>query len=97
MARNKYDVDEVLEDKFDLNQLKRLLAYLIPYRKRFVSVGFMMLSASAFTMLIPQFFSEGHGRLHPEQGHEGNRILQLFDTACRILQCLQPSLQDQIH
>lgn len=58
MARNKYDVDEVLEDKFDLNQLKRLLAYLIPYRKRFVSVGFMMLSASAFTMLIPQIFQK---------------------------------------
>lgn len=58
MARNKYDVDEVLEDKFDLNQLKRLLAYLIPYRKRFVSVCFMMLSASAFTMLIPQFFQK---------------------------------------
>ena len=58
MARNKYDVDEVLEDKFDLNQLKRLLAYLIPYRKRVVSVGFMMLSASAFTMLIPQFFQK---------------------------------------
>ena len=58
MARNKYDVDEVLENKFDLNQLKRLLAYLIPYRKRFVSVGFMMLSASAFTMLIPQFFQK---------------------------------------
>ena len=29
MARNKYDVDEVLEDKFDLNQLKRLLAYFM--------------------------------------------------------------------
>lgn len=58
MARNKYDVDEVLEDKFDVNQLKRLLAYLIPYRKRFVSVGFMMLSASAFTMLIPHFFQK---------------------------------------
>lgn len=58
MARNKYDVDEVLEDKFDVNQLKRLLAYLIPYRKQFVSVGFMMLSASAFTMLIPQFFQK---------------------------------------
>ena len=51
-------MDEVLEDKFDLNQLKRLLTYLIPYRKRFVSVGFMMLSASAFTMLIPQFFQK---------------------------------------
>lgn len=25
MARNKYDIDEVMEDKFDINQLKRLL------------------------------------------------------------------------
>lgn len=56
MARNKYDVDEVLEDKFDINQLKRLLGYLKPYRKRFASVAVMMLTASAFTMLIPQFF-----------------------------------------
>ena len=24
MARNKYDIDEVMEDKFDINQLKRL-------------------------------------------------------------------------
>lgn len=56
MARNKYDVDEILEDKFDINQLKRLLGYLTPYRKRFTMAAFMMLSASAFTMLIPQFF-----------------------------------------
>ena len=56
MARNKYDVDEILEDKFDINQLKRLLGYLKPYRKRFASVAALMLSASAFTMLIPQFF-----------------------------------------
>ncbi len=58
MARNKYDVDEVLEDKFDINQLKRLLCYLKPYRKRFLSVAFLMLTASAFTMLIPQFFRQ---------------------------------------
>lgn len=56
MARNKYDVDEVLEDKFDMGQLKRLMGYLAPYRKRFASVAVMMLTASAFTMLIPQFF-----------------------------------------
>ena len=93
MARNKYDVDEVLEDKFDLNQLKRLLAYLIPYRKRFVSVGFMMLSASAFTMLIPQFFQKVMDVCIPNKDMKGIA----FYTACRILQCLQPSLQDQIH
>lgn len=56
MARNKYDVDEVLEDKFDINQLKRLMGYLAPYKKRFACVAVLMLTASAATMLIPQFF-----------------------------------------
>lgn len=56
MARNKYDVDEILEDRFDLNQLKRLGGYITPYKKQMASVIFVMLSASALTMLIPQFF-----------------------------------------
>lgn len=56
MARNKYDVDEILEDRFDLNQLKRLGGYITPYKKQMASVIFAMLSASALTMLIPQFF-----------------------------------------
>lgn len=56
MARNKYDVDEILEESFDFEQFKRLMGYLKPYRKRFFSVAVLMLSASAFTMLIPQFF-----------------------------------------
>ena len=74
MARNKYDVDEVLEDKFDVNQLKRLLAYLIPYRKRFVSVGFMMLSASAFYHADSAIFQKVMDVCIPNKGHEGNRI-----------------------
>ncbi len=56
MARNKYDVDEILEESFDFEQFKRLMGYLKPYRKRFLSVALLMLSASASTMLIPQFF-----------------------------------------
>ena len=32
MARNKYDIDEVMEDKFDINQLKRLFTYVRPYK-----------------------------------------------------------------
>ena len=56
MARNKYDVDEVLEDKFDVNQLKRLAKYIGPYKKQMIIVLFLMLSASALGMLIPRFF-----------------------------------------
>lgn len=71
MARNKYDVDEILEDSFDVGQLKRLLGYLKPYRKRFFSVGFMMLSASAFTMLIPQFFQKVMDVCIPQKDMKG--------------------------
>lgn len=56
MARNKYDVDEILEDKFDVNQLKRLTGYIRPYKKQMLVVLFLMLSASALGMLIPKFF-----------------------------------------
>lgn len=55
MARNKYDVDEILEDKFDTNQLKRLGGYLKPYKKQMATVLFLMLTASALGMLIPRF------------------------------------------
>lgn len=56
MARNKYDVDEILEDKFDVSQLKRLAGYIRPYKKQMLVVLFLMLSASALGMLIPKFF-----------------------------------------
>lgn len=55
MARNKYDVDEILEDRFDVKQLKRLAGYMKPYSKKMALVLFLMLSASALGMLIPRF------------------------------------------
>jgi len=55
MARNKYDVDEILEDKFDVNQLKRLAGYIKPYKKQMALVLCLMLSSSALGMLIPKF------------------------------------------
>ncbi len=58
MARNRYDVDEVLEDSFDLNQLKRLAGYISPYKKRMALVIILMLSSSALTMLVPIFFQQ---------------------------------------
>ncbi len=56
MARNRYDMDEVLEDSFDINQLKRLAGYITPYKKQMLLVVALMLSSSALTMLVPIFF-----------------------------------------
>ncbi len=56
MARNRYDVDEVLEDSFDVNQLKRLGRYIIPHKNKMIGVIVLLLSSSALTMMTPIFF-----------------------------------------
>lgn len=55
MARNRYDMDEILEESFDINQLKRLAHYISPYKKRMAGVIFLMLTASALGMVVPIF------------------------------------------
>ncbi len=58
MARNRYDVDEVLEDSFDVKQLKRLARYVSPYKGKMILIIALMLSSSALTMMIPIFFQK---------------------------------------
>ena len=55
MSRNRYDMDEVLEQSFNAGQLKRLAAYIVPYKKRMLGIIFLMLSSSTLTMLVPIF------------------------------------------
>ena len=58
MARNKYDIDETLESKFDLNQLKRLRKYVGNYKKTLITVIVLMLISSALSMLNPLFLKD---------------------------------------
>ena len=67
MARNRYDMDEVLEDSFDVSQLKRLAGYIKPYRKQMALVILLMLSSSALTMLVPIFFQRIMDKSIPEK------------------------------
>ena len=55
MARNKYDVDEVVEQKFDIKQLKRLVDYIRPYKGKMLFVLVIMLSSSGLGMFLPKF------------------------------------------
>lgn len=71
MARNRYDVDEVLEDHFDVGQLKRLMGYLNPHRKSMGTAMVLMLSSSALTMLIPLFFADVMDRCIPDRNMNG--------------------------
>lgn len=71
MARNKYDVDESLEDSFDVNQLKRLAHYMSPYKKKLFAALFLMMSSSALSMLIPMFFQRIMDICIPEKDMKG--------------------------
>lgn len=55
MARNRYDMDEVLEEKFDINQIKRLAQYIVPHKKKMLLALFLMLSSSFLATFIPKF------------------------------------------
>lgn len=55
MARNRYDMDEILEEKFDINQVKRLAHYIVPHKKKMLTALFLMLSSSFLTTFIPKF------------------------------------------
>lgn len=55
MARNKYDDDEVVEQKFDIKQLKRLVDYIRPYKGKMFFVLVLMLSSSGLGMFLPKF------------------------------------------
>lgn len=84
MARNRYDMDEVLEDSFDISQLKRLAKYIAPYKKKMAGVIFLMLSASALSMMIPIFFQRIMDYYIPEKNMKGIALVSFltFLVAC---------------
>ncbi len=89
MARNTYDKDEILEDKFDVNQLMRLGHYVKPHMKKMLAILFLMLSSSALTMLIPKFFQLEMDRSIPNKDMREVLILTvltalivIYDVVC---------------
>ena len=88
MARNKYDIDEVMEDKFDLNQLKRVFQYVKPYRSQLAFALFLMLSSSALTMLFPLFISEIMDTYIPEKNIRAIVIITLLSLVIVLYTCV---------
>ena len=55
MARNRYDMDEVLEEKFDINQVKRLAKYVAPHKTKMLLALFLMLSSAFLSTFLLKF------------------------------------------
>ncbi|MDR0949140.1 MAG: ABC transporter ATP-binding protein/permease [Lachnospiraceae bacterium] len=78
MARNKYDVDEVLVDSFNFSQLKRLIAYISPHVRKMIFVVFLMLSSSALMMVIPLFFKSVMDTYIPNKDMRGIALVSFL-------------------
>lgn len=55
MARNTYYKDEVLNEKFNAKQLKRVFKYVLPYKKTFLLSAVLMVAAIGLS-LLPALF-----------------------------------------
>ena len=84
MARNRYDMDEVLEDSFDINQLKRLGSYISPYKNKMAGVIILMLSSSALTMMVPIFFQRIMDYYIPEKDMRKITITAVMTLAVAV-------------
>lgn len=83
MARNTYDQDEKIEDKFDFKQIRRMANYVKPYMGKLALVLFLMLSSSALVMAIPKFFQLEMDKYIPQKDVKG--IVMLTGAAGLIV------------
>lgn len=74
-------MDEVLEDSFDVRQLKRLAGYVAPYKGKMAGIIILMLSASALTMMIPIFFQRIMDYYIPEKDMGKITLVSLLTLA----------------
>lgn len=88
MARNKYDIDEVMESKFDIHQLVRVLHYVKPYSGQLALALFLMLSSSALTMLFPMFISEIMDNYIPDGDIRAIVIISIISLVIVLYACV---------
>jgi len=75
MARNKYDIDEKLESEFNINHLKRLAGYVLPYKKQMFITVIIMFVSSFMSMLGPMFLQKVMDDMIPEKNISGIFIM----------------------
>lgn len=96
MARNRYDMDEILEDSFDVNQLKRLAGYISPYKKKMIGVIILMLTSSGLTMVIPIFFQRIMDIYIPAQDMQHIYLISLLTLAIAVYAAVSLRLKIKI-
>lgn len=78
MARNKFDEDEDFEEKINSGDVKRLLKYVLPYKKEMIITVFLMLLSSAATLLGPYLIQIAIDDMIPKKNVKGLILLSVI-------------------
>lgn len=85
MARNKYDVDEELQEVFNLSHLKRLIRYMKPYKNKVILSVTLMLISSFVSLLGPYLIKIALDDIIPSGNLVNLVILSVIYTLSLIL------------
>ncbi len=78
MARNKYDIDEDLQRTFNAAQLRRVLSYVKPYKKKLALTLLLMVVASLAALFGPFIIKTAIDREIPQGNIRGVIILAVL-------------------
>jgi len=71
MARNRFDVDEKLEEQFNIGHLKRMLNYLQPHRKKMIITVILMFVSNIAALLGPYLIMDVIDKRIPKEDING--------------------------
>ncbi|WP_195988813.1 ABC transporter ATP-binding protein [Clostridium sp. D53t1_180928_C8] len=84
MARNKYDVDEELQEGFNISHLKRLIKYMKPYKNKIIISVTLMLISSFVSLLGPYLIKIALDDIIPS-GNLSNLVILSFIYALSLI------------
>lgn len=85
MTRNKFDIDEELENEFNIHHFRRLLGYLKPYRTMIAVTVLLMLASSIATLSGPYLIKRAIDNQIPAKDIDGLIRLSLIYLAALAL------------
>lgn len=85
MARNKYDVDEVLETPFNKEQFKRVFKFAVPYRKTLIATLIVIMSAAVLNLITPLILQHIIDDYIPQKNSGMVIFLGILNMVCIIV------------
>lgn len=85
MARNKYDIDEELQEGFNISHLKRLIRYMKPYKNKVILSVTLMIISSFVSLLGPYLIKIALDDIIPSRNLVNLTILSVIYALSLIL------------